>query len=132
LAVEALLSRGYREIAMLTYERRPGDEVLVMRQREAGYRRAMRAAGLRQKIRVIACARDRSVRAKQMREMPARSDRLDALFCWSDLDAITLLVEARSVGVRVPENLAIVGFDNSPTARLAPIDLPVLTSPPES
>jgi DNA-binding LacI/PurR family transcriptional regulator len=62
---------------MLTYERRPGDEVLVMRQREAGYRRAMRAAGLRQKIRVIACARDRSVRAKQMREMPARSDRLE-------------------------------------------------------
>ena len=123
LAVEALLSRGYRDIAMLTYERRAGDKVLVMRQREAGYKSAMRTAGLSRKIRILSCARNPSVRAKQIHELLASPDRPSAVFCWSDLDAIPLLVAARSAGVRVPEDLAIVGFDNSPTAALTPIDL---------
>jgi LacI family transcriptional regulator len=123
LAVETLVSRGYRDIAMLTFEHRAGDKVLVRRQREAGYKKAMRAAGLTRKIRMVACARDGSIRARQIREMLASSDRPEALFCWSDLDAIPLLAEARSIGLRVPEDLAIIGFDNSPTARLAPINL---------
>ena len=123
LAVEALLSRGYRDIAMLNYERRAGDQVLAMRQREAGYKSAMRAAGLSRNTRILACARNPSFRAKQMHELLASPDRPEAVFCWSDLDAIPLLVAARSAGVRVPKDLAIIGFDNSPTASLAPIDL---------
>ena len=83
----------------------------------------MRVAGLTRKIRVFACARDASARLRQIRDIAASSDRPEARFCWSDLDAIPLLAEARSAGVRVPEDLAIIGFDNSPTAQLAPNDL---------
>ncbi|MBB4294197.1 DNA-binding LacI/PurR family transcriptional regulator [Rhizobium leguminosarum] len=45
------------------------------------------------------------------------------MFCWSDLDAITLLSLAMEMGVRVPEDLAVIGYDNSSTAALGLVNL---------
>jgi LacI family transcriptional regulator len=46
IAVEALIERGYNSIAMLSLDAREGHKVSVVRQREIGYRRAARQAGL--------------------------------------------------------------------------------------
>ena len=55
--------------------------------------------------------------------MLTAADRPRAIFCWSDLDAIPLMGEAHRLGIRVPQDLAIVGYDNSPTAALPMVDL---------
>ena len=50
-----------------------------------------------------------------------RSDRPDAVFAANDFVAIALLSAAASLGVHVPDELAIVGFDNlSIAAQLHP------------
>ena len=45
------------------------------------------------------------------------------MICWSDLDAIPLLSAAHRLGIRVPQDLAVIGYDNSPVAGLSMVDL---------
>jgi LacI family transcriptional regulator len=46
-----------------------------------------------------------------------------AVFVWSDLDAILLINAAKISGLRVPEDLAIIGYDNSKVAALPLLNL---------
>jgi LacI family transcriptional regulator len=45
-------------------------------------------------------------------------DRPTAVLCFNDLIAVQLVQAARARGVRVPEELSIVGFDDNTEARL--------------
>ena len=51
------------------------------------------------------------------------TDRPEAVFCWSDLTAVPLLGMACERGLRVPDDLAVVGFDNSSVAALPQLSL---------
>ena len=50
-------------------------------------------------------------------DLLARHHDIDAVFCSSDLLAVGVLLEARARGLRVPEDLAIVGFGDLALAR---------------
>jgi DNA-binding LacI/PurR family transcriptional regulator len=45
-----------------------------------------------------------------------RPDRPTAVLCFSDAYAVGVMNVARSLGLRVPEDLSIVGYDDSPVA----------------
>jgi DNA-binding LacI/PurR family transcriptional regulator len=47
------------------------------------------------------------------RELLARPDRPTAILCFSDLIAVQTIQVAESLGLRVPEDLSVVGFDDS-------------------
>ena len=51
-----------------------------------------------------------------LKDILARQPRTDAIFCSSDLLALGVLTEARAMGLRVPEDLAVVGFGDLPFA----------------
>jgi LacI family transcriptional regulator len=123
IAVEALVAEGYREIEMLSLGVREGHKVSVVRQREIGYRRAMRRAGLEASAQINNIPVESPKRDEAMRQFLMRKDRPRAVFCWSDLDAITLLSMAAELGIRVPEDLAVVGYDNSAPAGLSLVNL---------
>lgn len=123
LVVRALVDRGYRDIAYLTQSDQEDHLADVAPQREIGYRQAMAAANLGDHVRVFRLPAHGLPRKDDMRLLLTAPDRPRAIFCWSDLDAIPLLSEANRLGVRVPEDLAIVGYDNSPMAALSMIDL---------
>ncbi len=40
-----------------------------------------------------------------------------AVFCYNDMTAVGLMTAARQVGLSVPQDLAVVGFDDIPFAR---------------
>ena len=71
LAVQALVSRGYRDIGMLTLAERSESDVST--QRKIGYGRAMTAAGLADRIRVTEVGR-------------SEAEQLPALARWLDGD----------------------------------------------
>jgi LacI family transcriptional regulator len=58
-------------------------------------------------------------------EVLAREDRPTAIFCLSDSMAYGVLHGCRELGLRVPEDISLVGFDDHPLSRL--VD-PPLTS----
>ncbi|MFC5758169.1 LacI family DNA-binding transcriptional regulator [Rhizobium sp. GCM10022189] len=121
LAVEAALRSGYESIAMLGYELGDSPQTVVALQREKGYLAATKAAGLEGRIiRLPPVGVDRR---PAINDFLALKDRPRAVFVWSDLDAVPLINAARMSGVRVPEDLAIIGYDNSPMAAIPLVGL---------
>lgn len=62
-------------------------------------------------------------RLAAMRALLAAPDRPRAIFCWSDLDAINLVNVAAEMGLSMPGDLSVVGYDNSWIAGLPMIGL---------
>ena len=123
MAVQAFVSRGYRDIAFLTQSDQADHYADVAPQREVGYRAAMMDAGLGDQARVLALPQHGAPRDVQIQQILTAPDRPRAIVCWSDLDAIPLMGEAHRLGVRIPQDLALIGYDNSPVAGLSMIDL---------
>ncbi|MEU6419067.1 LacI family DNA-binding transcriptional regulator [Streptomyces spiralis] len=114
VAVEHLLAGGRRAIGTITG---PLD-MDVARARLDGYREALRDAGLTADEDLIAPGdfTEEGGRAA-MRELLRRRPGLDAVFAASDVMASGAVLELRAAGLRVPHDVAVVGFDDSIVAR---------------
>jgi LacI family transcriptional regulator len=94
--------------------------------RRLGYESALRELGLEQREEYVVEGDWRHDRAREKTdELLALSDPPDAIFCASDVMAIGALVAIEDAGLRVPEDIAIVGFDDSDLVRMVS---PSLTS----
>ncbi len=113
-AVRHLLERGRTRIGTVTG---PMD-MDVGRGRLQGWQDALRTAGARPEERLVARAdfTEEGGRAA-VRTLLDRVPDLDALFVASDVMAVGALSELRARGRRVPEDVAVVGFDDSFLAR---------------
>lgn len=112
-AVEHLLSTGRRRIAVISG---PQDMSVGM-DRLTGYREALRAAGVAEDPALIEPG-DFS-EAAGVAATHALLDRvpdLDSVFAASDPMAFGALRVLRERGLRVPQDVAVVGFDDSPRA----------------
>jgi DNA-binding LacI/PurR family transcriptional regulator len=118
LAIEHLVALGHQKIAMIgdTEERAGADRI-------RGYRDAMRAADHSENIRVVPGGFTESGGYQAATALMRRPDRPTALFVASDLAALGALDAALALGVRVPDELSVVGYDNTPIAALRHIGL---------
>ncbi|MFC5203544.1 LacI family DNA-binding transcriptional regulator [Streptomyces kaempferi] len=114
LAVRHLLDKGRRTIATITG---PLD-MDVARARLHGYREALDSAGVTVDEDLIAYGdfTEEGGRAA-MRSLLQRHPHLDAVFAASDVTASGAVLELRARGRRVPDDVAVVGFDDSIVAR---------------
>jgi len=121
-AVEHLIRTGRGRIAHITgpLDMAPGLD------RRAGYRDALEAAGLQadERLEVVGDFGQESGRAGTER-LIERVEDLDAVFAGSDLMAAGALQALASQGRRVPDDVAVIGFDDSLIARSSQ---PTLTS----
>lgn len=122
IAVRSLIEAGHRRIHMVTLEDSEDPELEVFRQRETGYLQAMQAAGLAANAKIIQIRESKPPLEIQLNEI-LESNEATAIFCWSDIHAVELYALARAKGLRVPQDLAIVGYDNSPVAALSVVNL---------
>ncbi|MEV0565263.1 LacI family DNA-binding transcriptional regulator [Dactylosporangium sp. NPDC050588] len=126
LAAEHLLGHGHRRIAMITG--RPDLE--SSRLREQGFRDAMRDAGVPVDPDLIEVGDyDPDSSAAAARLLLGRPDRPTAIFGANDVSAIAAVEVAASMGLRVPGDLSVVGFDNVPEAALASPALTTVDQP---
>lgn len=51
------------------------------------------------------------------RRLPAERPEFDAVFAHDDLAAVGVLGAPRDAGIRVPDDVAVIGFDDIPVAR---------------
>ena len=126
LATEHLLELGHRRIAMLTG--RPDLQSAQLRER--GYRDALAAAGVPVDEELVQVgAYDPAVSAKPARRLLSSDRRPTAVFAANDLSALATLEVAAELGLRVPEDLSVVGFDNIPESALAAPPLTTVEQP---
>jgi LacI family transcriptional regulator len=115
ICTEHLLSRGHRAIGFLSGPSRSYSG----QARARGYRAALEVAGVapcleltRPCLPVVESGREATL------ALLAAQPQITALFCYNDLSAVGALQACVSLGRRVPDDLAIVGFDDIPLARL--------------
>jgi DNA-binding LacI/PurR family transcriptional regulator len=112
MAGNYLVSKGHRKIAFLGVSGLPEYSIHPEDQRFVGFRKALTRAGLDLPENYV-CSAPYQIElndcAHQLFEMP---DRPSAIFAATDLQAMGLLKIAHEKGLRVPEDLAIVGFDD--------------------
>jgi DNA-binding LacI/PurR family transcriptional regulator len=117
LAVDHLVALGHRSIVHLDGGRAPGAA-----DRRRAYGKRMRAMGLEPMLRTGGLTeRDGAAAANELLECGASLP--SAIFAFNDrcaLGVLDVLVRAR---VDVPAQVSVVGFDDSPLARLAHVDL---------
>ncbi|AGL21247.1 LacI family DNA-binding transcriptional regulator [Actinoplanes sp. N902-109] len=118
-AVRHLVHIGRRRIATVAG---PQDMIAGV-DRLAGYRMTLRAAGLTEHVTVGDFTRESGVQA--MRRLLAADPGLDAVFVASDMMAHGALQALKEAGRRVPEDVAVIGFDDVEISRLS--DPPLTT-----
>ena len=126
-ATRHLIEAGHRRIAHITVSPEP----FVARQRRAGYERALSEAGLEP----IVCASDlRPLGFCEESGYQAAADLLrlrgcpDAIFVATDVQALGVLSALHDAGLNVPDDVAVVGFDDikpSAYARLSTLRQPM-------
>jgi LacI family transcriptional regulator len=88
--------------------------------REAGYRHALADAGLRVDSSLIGVGRYTTSAAHDAaRTLLSRPDRPTAIFAANDVSALAIIAVARELGLRVPQDLSVIGFDDIPEASQA-------------
>ena len=109
LAAEHLMSLGRQRIGFIGG---PRDE-LEVQHRLTGYESALQEAG-REVDRVLIEYGDFSNTsgAEAMQRLLKKAPDLDAVFINSDLMAIAAMDEIRAAGRRIPEDIAVVGYDD--------------------
>lgn len=143
-ALEHVLGLGHRRIAVLTMQLhadgRSGPADLprqrtatyqVMRRRLGGAAAAAEAAGLRwTDVAVLECtANDPEVAAGVVAPLLSGPDRPTAVVALSDQLALGVLRAAGSLGLDVPGQLSVTGFDDSPAAAEARPPLTTVAQP---
>ncbi|RKE19159.1 LacI family DNA-binding transcriptional regulator [Streptomyces sp. TLI_171] len=114
MAVRHLLRRGCRQVATLTG---PLD-MEVAQARLGGYRRALEEAGQAYDEDLVGLADFTEEGGRvAMRELLARRPDLDGVFCASDVMAAGAMQVLRAAGRRIPDDVAVIGFDDSIVAR---------------
>lgn len=123
LAVKHLIRSGHTRIATVAG---PQDMVAGI-DRLSGYRLALAGAQLEAYVAVGDFTQESG--AVAIRELLDREPRLDAVFVASDLMAIGVLRALRRAGRRVPDDVAVVGFDDIEPARYTEPPLTTVRQP---
>lgn len=113
VAVRHLIGLGHTKIAHIRGRR----DLASAQLREDGYRQALQEAGIPfDQDLVLFGEYSAAQSALVARELLDRPDRPTAVFAANDTSALGVLSVARELGLRVPEDLSIVGFDDIPDA----------------
>lgn len=106
-ATRHLIDLGHRAIGQLSV---PLDA--RARQRLAGYRRAMQEAGLEPITTSIERSSSFALGAELFAKLRARAPEMTAIFCGNDNLALGAMFECQRLGIRVPEDMSIIGFND--------------------
>jgi LacI family transcriptional regulator len=108
-AVEHLASLGHKHIGMINGH----EDAFVSQERLNGYREALKECGLSFRSEWVVSGNFEEKKAeKAVRELINRHKEVTAIFCASDLMALGALKACKELGLHVPKEMSIVGYDN--------------------
>ncbi|WP_428241108.1 LacI family DNA-binding transcriptional regulator [Gynuella sp.] len=118
IAVRHLLERGHRRILNLTFSQR-----LTIRDRQAGYHKGLKDAGIEVDddlvVELDAMRTEAAYSAVKARLQARGGADFTAIQCCNDGSAFGATAAIQEAGLRIPEDISIIGFDDVPTAAMA-------------
>ena len=125
LAVEHMVGLGHKAIAFVDGPRGP-----IATLRRQGYRQAVRRLLGPDSVQVVAGGDTEEDGAEATRVLASASP--TAVVAFNDRCALGVLDQLRREGLRVPEQVSVVGYDDSPLARLGTVDLTTVSQSPQA
>jgi DNA-binding LacI/PurR family transcriptional regulator len=120
MATEHLLARGHRRIAFIGDRAYPSFGFTSSGRRGEGYRAALLDAGIEPDPGLARLGgHEREDACALATELLALAEPPTAVFAASDVQALGVLEAAYSAGLRVPRDLAVIGFDDIELAAAA-------------
>ncbi|MED3729582.1 LacI family DNA-binding transcriptional regulator [Priestia filamentosa] len=126
--VKHLIERGHRKIAYCTggFFKKEGRG----KERNQGYQKALEEAGISINLNWIFVNQHSIEDGKQvLRKVLEMEEKPTAVFTGSDEVASGMIAEASVHGIRIPDDLAIMGFDDQPIARVVSPKLTTIKQP---
>lgn len=116
-AVQYLISTGCKKIAMMNTSL----DKLHSKYRELGYRKALQDAGLPiDENRIVHISSiDYSLALSFAKHLLTLPDRPDGIFAISDVYAAAAINVSKEMGLRIPEDISVVGFDDIDIATIS-------------
>lgn len=110
-ATEYLISLGHKRIALLCSLSK---SALTKDPRVVGFREALTRHSLEMEEDLVVCnlGFKKASGARGMLELLSRGAEFTAVLAYNDLVAIGALAVCREEGIRIPEDLSVIGFDN--------------------
>ncbi|WP_420643536.1 LacI family DNA-binding transcriptional regulator [Candidatus Leptofilum sp.] len=110
-ATQHLIERGYRRIAMLNHHQIQPASI----GREAGYRQALQDANIElDPAWIISDISRMDGGYRAAKKLIQDAPEIDAVFCFNDRMAMGLYQAFNELAIKIPEDVAVVGFDNEP------------------
>jgi DNA-binding LacI/PurR family transcriptional regulator len=125
LAVDHLVRLGHRDVAHVS-----GGSGSIAAERRAGFAAAVAAAGLGDRARVLEADFSEEGGADAGRRLVDAGLPVTAVVAANDRVALGLLDVMARAGVDVPGRLSVVGYDDSPLARLGHVQLTSVSQEP--
>jgi len=120
MATTYLLEKGHRRIAFLGDTDLPEYSIHPVSLRLSGFRKALKKAGIKPLEAFIRLAPYSQEQTRQVaKELLSLPEPPTAIFAATDFQALGVLKSARQLHVRVPEQLAVIGFDDLDLAEYA-------------
>ncbi len=126
LATEHLIEQGYKHIAILAGPKNLG----ISNKRMQGYLNALKKYKIKKvDSLIIHCDFNQDYAYHATKELLLHKKRPDAIFAISDRMAIGAMLAIKEHGLRMPEDIGLVGFNNEPvtvlvTPQISSVDMP--------
>ncbi|UEL30110.1 LacI family DNA-binding transcriptional regulator [Pseudarthrobacter sp. L1SW] len=125
-ATSYLIDLGHRRIGFVSGR----SDLRSAAAREAGYRRGLDEAGIRFNPALVGVGNyDQDWAREAAQRLLSKPDRPTAVFAANDLSAIIVIEVARELGLEVPRDLSVVGFDDIPEASQYAVPLTTVRQP---
>jgi LacI family transcriptional regulator len=118
-AVRHLIGHGHKQIACLGYD----TELLSIQERIQGYTNAMKEAGLQPQIWKVDSIKTIPTLLERKLEGPQAPT---ALFTLNNVTTIQTMHTLQGLGVKIPKDIALVGFDDLELASLLTVPITVV------
>jgi len=118
-AVEHLIKKGCKIIALYTSPR----HMLISKGRHDGYKKALEDNDIKYTADLIYSCDTFEDAVKISRSILKKRNRPDGVFAVNDMTAIGVLKVAKELGISVPDELKIAGFENSMSSRVVEPEL---------
>jgi LacI family transcriptional regulator len=126
LAAAHLIGHGHERVAVLAENMK----VTSSHERVRGFRFGLFEAGLAMgEDRIVSCESSIKDGKRAAAALLGLEERPTALFCCNDLLAVGAMQAAREAGVKVPEQLSIIGFDDTILSTVANPSLTTVAQP---
>ncbi|EHU5054448.1 substrate-binding domain-containing protein [Salmonella enterica] len=125
--VKKLIETGKKKIALINHD----TKLSYAKKRQLGFERASSEGNINPNNIVYVKAHSFHDGAEALAEICSKPSMPDAIIAASDILAVGAMHQAKKMGINIPEELSIIGFDNIPIAKMLSPQLSTIHQPTE-